>query len=112
VPYSSAYSLSAAFPSGAFRIGDGATVIGGLRGATQHHHCPARLTWMFTRPEGMDFLLNVRSALLDDVETCTDGALLWAQTPAVHSYARFPPVAYYERLTREFTEATGDVRRT
>ena len=110
----SAFSLSVAIPAEGFRVTEGEPVLGGVRGATRHNHCPRCLSWVFTRPEGLDFLVNVRATMLDDalwfapfVETFTDEALPWAHTPAVHSYARFPPEADWERLSREFAEAVG-----
>jgi hypothetical protein len=67
---------------------------------------------MFTRPEGMDFFVNLRATMLDDarwftpfVETFTDERLPWATTPARHSYARFPPEADFPRLLAEFAHA-------
>ena len=48
---------------------------------------------MFTRPEGLDFFVNLRATMLDDpswftpfIETWTSEKLAWAATPAVHSY--------------------------
>jgi hypothetical protein len=111
---SSAYSLSAAIPAAGFRVTEGEPVIGGLHGATRHFFCPLCMSWMFTRPEGMDFFVNLRPTMLDDarwftpfVETCTAERLPWATTPAVHSYERFPPFEDFERLTGEFAGWRG-----
>jgi hypothetical protein len=94
----SAFSLSAAIPSDAFTVTQGEPVIGGLHGATRHYFCPHCMSWMFTRPAGMDWFVNVRSPLFDEaawstpfVETFTKEKLPWATTPAAHSYAQFPP---------------------
>jgi hypothetical protein len=87
---SSAYSLSAAIPSHAFEVIQGEPVIGGLHGATKHYFCGHCMTWMFTRPDGIDFFVNLRPTLLDDpswfvpyMETWTSEKLPWATTPAV-----------------------------
>ena len=99
---SSAYSLSAAIPSAAFEVTKGAPVIGGLRGASQHFFCGHCMTWMFTKPEGIDFFVNLRPTLLDDaswfvpyMETWTGEKLAWATTPAVRSFAALPPEDAY-----------------
>jgi hypothetical protein len=106
---SSAFSLSAAIPAEAFRVTQGEPVVGGLHGGTRHYFCPHCMSWLFTRPEGLDFFVNVRTPLLDDrawdapfIETCTSEKLAWASTPAKHSYAQFPPPEAYQALVAEY----------
>ena len=107
---SSAYSLSAAIPSEGFEVTEGDPVIGGLHGASRHYFCPYCMTWMFTRPEGIDWFVNLRPTMLDDapelslpfIETFTSEKLPWATTAAVHSYETFPPMEDYETLLKEF----------
>lgn len=106
---SSAYSLSAAIPADGFEVIAGEPVIGGLHGASRHYFCPHCLTWMFTRPEGMDWFVNLRPTMLDDtqgiapfIETFTSEKLPFAKTGAVHSYETFPPMEAYEGLVQEF----------
>lgn len=106
---SSAFSLSAAIPAEGFEIIAGEPVIGGLHGGTRHYFCRHCMTWMFTRPEGMDWFVNLRSTMLDDtsgiapfIETFTSEKLPWAATSAVHSYAEFPPMEAFEGLMQEF----------
>jgi hypothetical protein len=106
---SSAFSLSAAIPTLAFRVTAGEPVIGGLHGALKHYFCPHCLTWMFTRPDGIDFFVNVRPTLLEGqawcdpfAETYTSEKLPWATTAARHSYSKFPPMEAYEGLMAEF----------
>lgn len=100
---SSAYSLSAAIPSEGFEVTQGEPVIGGLRGTTRHFFCPNCMSWMSTRPEGMDWFVNLRPTMLDDpswfeplIETATGEALPWALTGAPHSYEGLPPPDAYE----------------
>lgn len=102
---SSAYSLSAAIPADGFEITEGEPVIGGLHGASQHFFCGWCMTWMFTRPEGVDFFVNVRPTMLDDtswyepyIETFTSEKLAWASTTARHSYPTYPAVEEYPAL--------------
>ena len=105
----SAFSLSVAIPSEGFEVTEGEPVIGGLHGATRHYFCPYCLSWMFTRPEGMDWFVNLRATMLEDaswftpfIETWTSEKLPWATTPAVHSYAAVPALEDYEVLLQEY----------
>jgi len=105
----SAFSLSALYPGDSFEVTQGEPVVGGLRGATRHFFCPHCMSWLFTRPEGMDDFVNVRSTMLDGprsfrpfIETYTSEALPWAQTPAVHSFEQFPPAELFPALIAEF----------
>ncbi|MDP3660190.1 GFA family protein [Phenylobacterium sp.] len=107
---SSAFSLSAAIPADGFAVTGGEPVIGGLHGASRHCFCPHCMSWMFTRPEGMDWFVNVRTAMLDNaaelppfVETWTREKLPWATTPAAHSYEALPPDDAYEGLIKAYT---------
>ncbi|HEV7367878.1 GFA family protein [Arenibaculum sp.] len=107
----SAYSLSTLHLSASFKVTQGEPVIGGLRGPTRHFFCPHCMSWLFTRPEGLDDYVNVRSTMLDDarsfrpfIETYTSEALPWARTPAVHSFEKFPPPELFPALGAEFAE--------
>jgi hypothetical protein len=114
----SAFSLSVLYPSASFEVVEGEPVIGGLHGATRHFFCPHCMSWLFTRPEGMDEFVNVRTAMLKDparfppfVETWTSEKLPWATTPAVHSFATLPPMERYPKLVEEYAERTSLARR-
>ncbi|MCA9631684.1 MAG: GFA family protein [Myxococcales bacterium] len=106
----SAFSLSAAIPSEAFRVTHGEPVIGGLHGPTRHYFCSHCMSWLFTRPEGMDAFVNLRPTMLDEpgalatpfIETWTRERLSWVSTAAVHSFEEFPPLEAFEPLMREF----------
>ncbi|MFI5410002.1 GFA family protein [Kaistia sp. UC242_56] len=102
---SGAYSLSAAIPSEAFEVTLGEPVIGGLHGAPKHYFCGHCMTWMFTRPDGIDFFVNLRPTMLDDpswfvpyMETWTSEKLPWATTPAVRSFTALPPDDAYGEM--------------
>jgi hypothetical protein len=106
----SAFSLSVAVPTSGFAVKTGEPVIGGLHGNPSHYFCPYCLSWMFTRPEGLDFV-NVRATLLDNprwiepyIETYTSEKLAWSTTPAVHKYPKFPPPEAYGTLISEFAQ--------
>ena len=107
----SAFSLSALYPSNQFEVTKGETTIGGLHGATRHFFCAHCMSWLFTRPEGMDQFVNVRSTMMEDarsfrpfIETYTEEMLPWATTPAVHSFKRFPPRERFPVLLAEFAK--------
>lgn len=108
----SAFSCSAAIPAAGFTVIAGEPVIGGAHGDdTHHYHCPRCESWLFTKPVGMDWFVNLRPTMLDDaswfepfIETYTSTKLPWAQTGATHSFPEFPPMEAYEGITREFME--------
>lgn len=107
----SAFSLSALYPSESFTITAGSPVIGGLHGATRHYFCGYCMSWLFTRPEGLDDFVNIRASLMANaqslspfIETYTDEKLAWATTPAVHSFSKFPPVEQFPALLSEFAD--------
>jgi hypothetical protein len=113
----SAFSLSTLYPSSGFRVVEGEPVIGGLHGSARHFCCPYCMSWLFTRLEGRDDLVNVRATMLDDarafqpfVETWTSEMLPWAKTPARHSFERFPPMEQFPALLAEFAALEGDER--
>ena len=109
----SAFSLSVAIPAEGFSVVEGEPVIGGLHGPTRHYFCPYCMSWMFTRPEGMDWFVNLRSTMLDDpavlapfVETYTKEKLPFAQTGAVHAFANLPPLEAWEGLMKDYAAWT------
>ena len=107
---SSAFSLTAIFPSNAFQVTTGEPVVGGLHGDDAHHmFCGWCMSWMFTRPIAFDHIVNVRPTMFDDaswfspfVETFTSTRLPWARTDAVHAFDEFPPLDRYAALMEEF----------
>jgi hypothetical protein len=110
----SAFSLSTLYPSSSFEVTEGEPVIGGLHGATRHFFCPHCMSWLFTRPEGLDEFVNVRATMLDNardftpfIEAYTSEALPWARTPAVHSFEKFPPMERYAGLVEEFAQRSS-----
>ena len=107
----SAFSLSEGYPSGAFRIIAGETVIGGLHGATRHFFCDYCKSWLYTEPEGVADFVNVRSTMFDAprrappfVETYRSEGLPWAHTGAVHSYDKLPAMDDWPKLIGAFAE--------
>lgn len=111
---SSAFSLSSLFLSESFKVTSGEPVIGGLHGSIRHFFCGHCMSWLFTRPDGMEEFVNVRSTMLEDahnykpfVETYTDEKLEWATTGAVRSFKKFPPMESFPELLAEYAKAQG-----
>lgn len=107
----SAFSLSILVPAAGFEITQGEPVLGGMHGPPKHFHCPHCKSWMFTRPDGIDHLVNVRATMLDDhawyapfVETCRSEGLPWATTGAVHSFPNIPSPEVFGPIAAEFAE--------
>jgi hypothetical protein len=105
----SAFSLSAAIPSAGFAVTAGEPVPGGLKGNPRHVFCPDCMSWLFTRVDGMDEFVNIRTTMLDDpgglepfIETWTSEKLPWVTTPAQHTFPGFPEPAAYPALTRAY----------
>lgn len=104
----SAFSLTLTVPTDGFEVTKGETVLAGL-GKDMHHFCPDCMTWMFTRPPGLDWFVNLRATMLDDhawfvpyVETFTSEKLPWAETPATHSFGKVPEIPEYQTLIAAF----------
>lgn len=110
----SAFSLTISIPSEGFEVIEGETVSGGLRGPEIHHqHCDSCKSWLFTRIEGMDFLVNLRAPVLDEhgwvtpfLDTYASEKLPWAETGARHRFDTFPDPDSYPALMAEFAAST------
>ncbi|MEX6506619.1 GFA family protein [Jiella sp. M17.18] len=110
----SAFSLSALYPAASFEVTEGEPVIGGLHGANRHFFCGWCMSWIFSRPDGMDDLVTIRATMFDDAswfvpfaETYTSEKLPWATTPARHSFEWFPPREDLPALAAEFGGLAG-----
>ena len=103
------FSLSIAFPTSGFRVTQGQDVPGGTDHEFGHRFCRHCLSWVFTRPPGVEAFVNLRTTMLDDmpteppfVETCTAEALPWASTGAQHSFPAFPEIERWGSLVEDF----------
>eukprot|EP01132_Coremiostelium_polycephalum_P021607 gene21607-25645_t len=70
--------------------------------------------WMFSRPNGVEDLINLRPTMLDDasgyvpfIETWTSEKLPWATTPAQHSFAQLPERENFPALIQAYAEYSG-----
>lgn len=109
-----AFSLSTLVPASSFEVTDGEPVIGGLHGATRHFFCPHCMSWLFTRAEGADAFVNVRTPMFDDpsgldpyMETMTSAKLPWVTTPAVASFEEFPGPDDFRPLIEAYASRGG-----
>ncbi|MEP0709023.1 GFA family protein [Parvibaculum sp.] len=106
----SAFSLSGLVPSDSFEVTQGEPAIGALHGAHRHFFCDYCKSWLFTRPEGLDWIVNFRATMLDDasgfsepfMETYTCEKLPWVSTPARYSFTQFPELDDYTRIIEDF----------
>jgi hypothetical protein len=105
----SAFSLTLAIPSEGFDVTAGKPVIGGAHGPTRHFFCPHCMSWMFTRPEGMDEFVTcgppcstIIIGLFPSSRFGRGERLAWASTPAVHSFATQPEFEDYAKLLEAF----------
>ncbi|CAN5179764.1 GFA family protein [soil metagenome] len=108
----SAFSLTVAVPTPGFQVVEGETVPGGLHGASRHEHCAHCMSWVFSRLDGMDHFVNVRTTMLDDpeayppfIDTMASEKLSWVTTPARHSYPEFPPIDAFGDLIAEYARS-------
>lgn len=69
------------------------------------------MSWLFTRPQGIDDLINLRATMLDDasdyvpfMETWTSEKLPWASIPAIHSFAQLPESEEFLHLLQAYAE--------
>lgn len=93
----SAYSLTTMVPSDGFFY-TGELIKGGLGSSGRtHYFCKSCLNFIFSRIEGADQRINLRTSVLNEaaslepfVELMTDEKMPWASVPAVHSFARYP----------------------
>jgi hypothetical protein len=72
-------------------------------------YCSHCKNWLFTRPQGLDFLVNVRATMLEHhhwyvpfIEVNTSEKLPWAFTGAPHSFATQPEVEKFQPLMDAF----------
>lgn len=107
----SAFSLTMTLPADGLHILSGDLVPGGAR-RDMHHFCRACMTWLFTRPPGLDHIVNLRPSVLDDhgwvrpyIETFARERLPWATTPAQRRFDAAPALEEYETLIAEFAAA-------
>ena len=107
---SSAFSLSAMFPSESVEVIQGEPVLGGLHREDVHQfYCPNCKGWLFTRPQQATWFVNVRTTLLDEPRWTTPFADMfvsekvdWVATPAQHSFPRFPELDAFRGLMEAY----------
>ena len=85
------------FPSDSFSYTGDLTKGGLSSGGRTHFFCKACLNFVFSRIEGADQRVNLRTSVLNEaaslapfVELMTEEKMPWASVPAVHSFARYP----------------------
>ena len=105
-----AFSLTSGYRREDFAVTEGEPVIGGAGNPeVRHYHCDRCKSWVYSEPAQVDWLVNVRTSLLDDppaeppfIETATGEGFAWASTGAKHSFSGFPAMDEMEALLAEF----------
>ncbi|MBV7265663.1 GFA family protein [Erythrobacter sp. WH131] len=110
----SAFSLSALYSEEGFRSLAGETVLGGLKGPTRHYFCKSCLSWLFTRPEGLNAMVNIRTPMLERpehfppfAEFYLDQGIPGAATGATRRFTDAPDTDAFFALTREYASWGG-----
>lgn len=110
----SAFSLTVMTPAEGFRVTSGSAVPGGLKTGHRHMHCSECLSWVFTQPNGVDFLVNVRTPMLDTpptevpfMETALADAMPFARLGAPYGYDGFPVAEDIQPLVQAYAEQRG-----
>ncbi len=111
---SSAFSLSSLYDADRFAVTRGEPVLGGLKGATRHYFCPSCMTWLFTRPDGMDAFVNVRSTMFEEparhrpfVDTYLQEALPGIETGAIQRFDGLPGEDQFGPLMGSYAQWNG-----
>ena len=70
------------------------------------------MSWLFTRPEGTDDFINIRSTMLENsqlyqpfIETYPDEKLELATSGAKHGFNKFPPQELFPTLLQEYADS-------
>jgi hypothetical protein len=113
----SAFSLSSLYPAERFAVTNGETVLGGLKGATRHHFCASCMSWLFTVPEGMDELVNIRSTMFDDssthrpfIDAWLSEGVSWVDSGATRKFDSIPAEDEFPQLMADYAEWDGRVQ--
>jgi hypothetical protein len=112
---SGAYSLSAFYPAARFELISGEPVPGAMHGPSRHMYCAYCMSWVFTRTEGTDDFVNVRSPMIDGdvfgkrfLETGIDEAFPWARLDAPYAFDGFPPRDKFPALIAAYLARSAD----
>ena len=104
----SAYSLALTVPAAGFAVTEGEPDLGQGASPNQHFFCPGCKNWLFMRLDALG-VVNVRPTMLDEhgwfrpyIEIFTAEKLVWAATPAVHSFPTQPDPQGYAPLIEAF----------
>jgi hypothetical protein len=107
----SAYALTMSLNADGFEVLQGEPVLGGLKAEPKHYHCAACLSWVYTKPTSLPWLVNLRTSMLDDphwatpyIELFREQGFAWASTGAKHSYATGPADDEFPRLMAEYAK--------
>ena len=108
------YSLSALYPEDRFALLEGETVVGECNSAGEHHFCRKCFSWIFTKPGGLDGMINIRTPLLERAvqfppfaEFFLNDGLPGLSSGAPKTYASAPPVQEFLELADGYADWAG-----
>ncbi len=59
------YSLSALYRDAQFSVQAGEAIVGNCKSAGQHYFCKSCFSWAYTKPSGLEGMVNIRTSLLE-----------------------------------------------
>ncbi|MFL0355253.1 GFA family protein [Erythrobacter sp. GH1-10] len=108
---SGAFSLSALYQDYRFSKISGETVLGGLKGPTRHYFCSKCLSWIYTIPESLEGMVNIRTPMLEDaakfppfVDVFLAEKLPGAISGAPHGFDQSPDAEKFRELAGSYAE--------
>jgi len=108
---SSTYSPALILPANGFEIIEGTPVLGGLHGAHKQYYCDHCKSWLFTRPAGMEAIINLRATILDDaswvvpfIDIETADKLPGVITGAQFSFEGTPPTDKFIEISAQYAK--------
>lgn len=91
----------------------GEGVKGGLRGPHDQFFCDSCKSWVYTKPHGIDWIVNVRTTMLDEpgwdlpfIEVMTSEKLPWIDLPVDRGFEAFPEMDDYQQLIADYAESS------
>ncbi len=105
------YSLSALYAHARLNLLAGEVVVGRCKSAGQHYFCEACLSWIYTKPAGLDGMANIRTPMLERAsdfppfaEFFLGESLPEARSGAPYSFEAAPPIDEFLKLADAYAE--------
>ena len=113
---SSAFSLSSLYSADRFQLSEGEPVRGGLGTGPEHMFCGSCMSWLFTVPDGVEGLVNVRSSMFGNapahrpfIDVHLGEGFGWAESGAPRRFDTVPEDSEFPQLMADYAEWDGRV---